>query len=337
MLTAFFLVSVTLNIYLLRKVMVHFTKFWIRKCRAFIKKQLVALGIKNTTYDERIKNYPVVYYANDINVHYLKSVTSSELVTELPEQLIMKPGVYLFHEQAYDLNQEGLYRFVDPEKKNYQRIVFSKDIKALLSSLSWIVTHGEEDDTASYVQLMHYAMHRKLLLTCESVSRFAMQLLSEFGIKARIVGGYTLEPWNTYNSGHYLLEVYDSNIRRWMLYDIDNDMSFSKEGHPLSLIEWFRALSTNSYTLCPLSSDIRAFPGKSVYRNDLTFLDEMRIADLKTWYQHTMQSFFIEDKREKKTYFKLDAAKQAQYPSWAFADLIFLTEENFNNEFYQEI
>ena len=70
----------------------------------------------------------------------------------LPSSLVIAPGRYAFRGKTYDLQKQGLYRFIYPNKENQQRIVYDTNggnVEALLSGLAWCVSHGNSDDSKS--------------------------------------------------------------------------------------------------------------------------------------------------------------------------------------------
>lgn len=242
----------------------------------------------------------IVYFLKGNNVEILTE-DSTKIPVDIPDRLIVPKGHYRFsgHGSEYSLNREGLYRFVVPNRENIQKIVFENDIDALLSSISWIVTHGISDDKKTIDELTEKAKTSKLFITCGNVSQWAYALLASQGIKSRIVGGITLDEWNDYDNGHRMLEILRKDIGKWVLYDLDNNAYFidpaSKK--PLNLIEFSSRIGNRDYEIVALSADTRvdisAFQSGNGY--DYGFFAEAVNADLETWYARVMQVPLIND------------------------------------------
>ena len=121
-------------------------------------------------------------------------------------------------------------------------------------------------------------------------------------IKSRVVQTLTLDDWNTYDNGHTMIEVYRVDLQKWILYDLDNNAYFLKNGIPLSLIEFIDVVKHDNYEIYLLATDTTldvsnfvanndyeyAFYAESVYANENT---------LKIWYERVIQVPMIsEDK-----------------------------------------
>ena len=154
---------------------------------------------------------------------------------ELPQTLVIPPGLYRFYGHAYALKKEGLYRFMFPSREDQQRIVYRKDIEALVSALCWINTHGVRDDQKSFDQLLQEALTGKLILTCGPLHNFACQFMKRLGIRCRIVSPKTLEKLNNYNDGHVQMEI--DLDGRWILFDLSQRALFRFRGKRLSMLE----------------------------------------------------------------------------------------------------
>lgn len=278
------------------------------------------------------KNEAQVYIAREKEVSFISGKVATER-KELPDHLIIKPGKYTFYGKSYDLFQEGVYRFVFPEVENKQRIVFTGDVAMLMASLTWLITHGEEDDYLSHCQLMKKAKSEKLLLTCESAARFCRELLTELNIPCRLIGTRTLENWNTYDDGHYLLEVYRHDIKKWVLYDIDTDAYFTYADQPLSLMELTRHLH-DDYQINFISNDIKVLSNRHHY--SFVFIDEAKLANLKYWYKRIMQFTFIEQDKDNYSFHDWNNENTKQYPLGGFPSIISLEPSSFVQKFYPQ-
>lgn len=279
----------------------------------------------------KIDDEPLVYIANELNITECKTQTSQLAVKILPDKLIMAKGCYFFQNKIFNINSEGLARFILPNKNNQQRIVYAGNIKCLMSSLAWIASHGEKDNHLAFKDLLQQAKVRKLILTCESLVRFAYQLLAEIGVQSRIIGARTLDKWNSYDNGHYLLEVYHPELSKWVLYDLDNDSCFLANKKMLSLVDFIDVINID-YDIHYISADIRAniLPQKNTY--DYAFITEARLINLKSWYKRIMQMVYIEDKNK---YYSYTHINNQLFPRGAFPRLEFLDKELFVKEFYR--
>jgi len=172
----------------------------------------------------------------------------------LPEGLIIRPGIYRVHDRIYNLEREGLYRFIRPGQDNRQCIVYRGDIEALLSALCWIHSHGSRDDSGKFEELKVLASKEKLIMTCGPYSNFTHRLLEEQGIKSRVVASRALYERNGYDDGHVLIEVYLDG--RWVLCDIDQHVFFTNMGRRLSLLDLSLKIPSGDYRLEHLASSM---------------------------------------------------------------------------------
>lgn len=322
------LMSVVINVILIYKYEGTRLLNWLQASKGFVKKFLHFFGLYHYPL---LINTPFAYYANETAVRNLIAGTSKSAM-DLPDELLISPGNYRFYQQTYDVTAEGLYRFVYPENSNQQRIVFQQNISALLSSIAWIVTHGETDDHLSHYALLAKAKYSKLYLTCERVTRFAYELMMQLGIRVRIVGTRTLDQWETYDNGHYLLEVYRADLQKWVLYDLDNNAYFQFNNNPLSLLE-FTEHKNKQYQIVYIANDMRI---KTVNRRfDYAFVDEARIANLQHWYQRIIQFVYIEEQNTCYAYHPHEPIEFAKYPKGMLPAIQYLQRELFVKRFYQ--
>ncbi|MFX0201856.1 MAG: hypothetical protein ACFFCW_37575, partial [Candidatus Hodarchaeota archaeon] len=59
---------------------------------------------------------PIVYYANQIMVVDIPESRDPESASVFPDKLVISPGEYKYQGKSYNLNREGLYRFIWPGK-----------------------------------------------------------------------------------------------------------------------------------------------------------------------------------------------------------------------------
>ena len=112
-------------------------------------------------------NKPFVHYALFDKIQKV-SESQSKDGKNLPSQLIISKGKYMFSNKIYDLDKEGLYRFIHPGVINEQRIVFENNLDSLLSSIAWIHSHGNKDDKKNYTDILKKAKRNILRLFIKS-------------------------------------------------------------------------------------------------------------------------------------------------------------------------
>ena len=141
----------------------------------------------------KTRNKPVVTHSAFGNVDFLEIDSLSSESNQLPDSLFISAGKYKCYENTYNLKAAGVYRFIYPGIGNEQRIVHNGDIDTLLSSIAWVVTHGNSDTSLNNKLLLQKATQSKIFTTCGKVSRLANSILDKFEIKSRIVSGVTTD------------------------------------------------------------------------------------------------------------------------------------------------
>jgi hypothetical protein len=325
-----FCISLIINLRLLYKPGAQIFRKTLQQGKQQLKRGLTFLGYYSPSV---ILQAPLVYRMEQRKTFILQEIVHQSDAKLLPETLVIAPGFYTYRGKIYDMTHEGLYRIVFPHKKdNQQRIVYQAKADIFLSSLAWMLTHGHRDDALNHQQLMKKALSDKLILTCESAVRFAHGLLAQSNILSRVIGVRTLEVWNGYDDGHYLLEVYQEDIAKWVLYDLDMDVYFSYQNNPLSLLEFKERIATSDYQIDYISQDIRAMADDYDLRNyNYAFANELRLTDLYSWYKRLIQFSFIE---KKEGCFSFNRPKIDAYPRGAFPFLHYLSKEEFIRDFY---
>ncbi len=217
----------------------------------------------------------------------------------LPSTLVIEPGYWDFHDQTFDLGDEGMYRFIRPGFENQQRIVYGHDIPVLLSSVAWIHSHGNSDNEKTFDEQERKAVSSKLFMTCGSISSFAHDLLKRENIESRIVTMMTLDDLNTYDNGHVMIEVWDDILGKWVVYDLDNNVFFTSDGNPLNLYELLPLVATDDYEIEYLSNDARLDVSNFISGNfDYSLYSESVLADeqsMRDWYKRVIQVMFVKE------------------------------------------
>ncbi len=312
------------------------------KFRSEVRELLIDFGLKEPVIRPYSieDNTPIVYHALFTNI---KNISPNELQLisqELPQKLIISSGLYQFENNTYDLQDEGLYRFISPLQKNEQRIIFSgKNIDALMSAVSWIYSHGNSDNGKRFEEINNKALNSKIFGTCGSISVWIQEILKSHNIKSRIVQTLTLDDWNTYDNGHTMIEVYRSDLKKWVLYDLDANLYFSQNGIPLSLIEFIDAVKSNNYEMHVLASDTTLDVSNFISKNnyDYAFYTEGVYANensKKNWYTRVIQIPMIGE--DNYSYFTTNNSEDRKLMEDYASHHRYLTYDEFYSKFYTD-
>lgn len=282
-----------------------------------------------------VSGKPLVAYFLDKKVEPVQQSEASD-APELPSDLIISPGCYKIRGKCYDLTSDGLYRYMEFPGYNVQRIVYSGNTDALISGICWIATHGQKDDLLSDEELTERALSSKIFVTCGRQSEWALGLLREQKINARLVACKTDEEWNGFDDGHVMISVFREHLDKWVVYDLDKNCYFvdSDTKMPLSLIEFYESQDTNNYEIIKLSNGYRV--DSSSYTNyegnDLSLLMEYALAEPRGWYRRVMKVPMIYDSESECYYFfNYEQRKRLQ----AFAsNYRFMEKKEFVRKFY---
>jgi hypothetical protein len=108
--------------------------------------------------------------------------------------------------------------------------------------------HGSADDNLPEPEIAVIAKVRIVRLTCSYVAGWAVTTLRAAGYQARVVATFN----DATNEGHTLIEAMTPG--GWVLYDVDLDVWFWQNGHPMSFIDFDAAVRTGEpYEIRPLS------------------------------------------------------------------------------------
>jgi len=278
------------------------------------------------------------YHAYMRDVKRVVGDAAPEDCPPLPDSLIIPPGEYQFRGQAFALQEEGLYRFLEVGEEQQQRIVYRADLHALLSGIAWIVSHGNSDHAKSHEVLAEQAKTRKVFITCGPVSGWTIAVLADHDIQARSATSLTLENWNTYDNGHAMIEVYRKDLRKWVLYDVDGNCFFTWQGKPLSIVEFAYAVMRGYlYEIKPLANDTRLdvsnFKGKGG-ETDYAFFCERMNAAVRQWYRRVMQVPMLHDAKLGRCFF--DAVNRQRIESYS-KSFKYMEKSEFRRTFYGEV
>jgi len=205
-------------------------------------------------YNVLFASQPFSYRAYMTEVSILQPMDSSQTkglnIDSLPNVLVIPPGKYFYDGFPYDMEKEGLYRFIMTNYTGQQeRIVYKQSLDALLSAMSWIATPGVADLSLTNEQLDQKAMTSKLSIYCSIVTRWAMWELSGKATTREI------DMLNA-NMSHSAFEVYRPEWNKWCYYDLEFNASFAKNGTPLSFGELACCIQNGiAYDTITLSND----------------------------------------------------------------------------------
>lgn len=252
----------------------------------------------------------------------------------LPDDLLMAPGAYRLGDKVYALEEEGLYRILQPMCGNRQRIVFRDNLDALVSAVCWMHSHGNSNNGKAFVELCRIALTGKLIMTCGDIARFTHNLFGQLGLKSRLCGARQIIEKNAYDSGHSLVEIQQDG--RWILLDADQHVFFTGDGRRLSLLDACLRAPSGDYELERLAASaplaISDFKGVEGYdyglKAETTMYSE---ATLRQWYQRIMHIPIMYDSG-KSFCTGMPEDKAAIERVWP--DLTFITIDEFRAGFY---
>jgi len=301
--------------------------------RTFVIVCLLIVGCTDKVPEENADD--IIAYRCRLNENQELVWTTEDKGLPLPEELIIKPGVYTMDSLQFDLRQEGLVRIMEIGSSNTQRIVFRYDTLALLSGLAWVITHGNADNNKSYDELEEKALTDKVFLTCGHTANWVVNLLRKRGIPAREVMILTLDKWNDYDNGHNMTEVYIGN--KWLLFDIDHNKYFVTENGQADLRDFQKRLKDSTLVLKDLAAD-PVF--QSGWENSdgygLSFLSEMNSTDkesLLKWYGRNSNVILIE--QNDSMYFQLTDKQEVNARILSYSSFINGIEpDEFERKFY---
>jgi len=203
----------------------------------------------------------------------------------------------------------------------------ASEVSSFLKYIASRHVHSPEDDYLSYEDAKQAMKHRKLRMTCGSISQFTEKYLQEKGFQCRFILTLTLDEWNDYNNGHSMVEVYQHD--RWELWDIDQKRYFEFEGIRVDA-KMFCALHYIPYKIKRFSKDpVFSKEDKYHWLNILTCTDEKR----RQWYARVCQIPMIRE--DGIFYFTADEQDRKRVESYPFSGpFCFLEKKEFEERFY---
>lgn len=237
----------------------------------------------------------IVFHAYLDNVKQISSEGNNSQCQPLPDSLVISPGKYLYNGLLYDMNEEGLYRFINIGHENQQRIVFKTNYLAIISGICWIVSYGYNDDRKKIDILNKKALQSKLSLSCDDLSKWAVYILSSCAIPSRVVRTLTLDDKNSYNNAHTMIEVYHAGLDHWLLFDMSLHSRFQYNGDYLNLVQFTELVKDRKeynieYMCGGATLDISHFKSYGKYDfalwSELVFLNKTLTRE---WYNRVAQ------------------------------------------------
>lgn len=308
----------------------------------FVNNFLVELNIKEKTNSSNtLESENLVYFFNfeksellkyeDININ-----NDVKDYIELKEQIILKPNLnYKIYRNFYNFQKEGLYRIYDfKENTSMQIIVYNNDLYSLLSSLSWLIIHGNKHDNIEFNKRLNLLQNSILSMTCGDTSMFIEELLNKLGIEVRRVNFLTLDKWNTYNNGHVALEVKIQGS--WKMFDIDNNSYPVLNGHHLNAFDLIELDSLNNVEFIKLSNDVKMDSLNFTEKNiNYAFFGEYTFNNIKEWYERIFQVLYFKT-RDDFLYLDKFSSEDNKRIQQYFVNIKPISEKEFKIKFYGE-
>lgn len=317
--------------------------YFIKRFRLFQKlKRKVThavehVDVPNTAETVSFTDRPLMLHCHLLTMNEVPEC-SDVAGSALPDQLVIGPGCYNIDSRCYKMEQEGLLRYLNAPKRNEQRIVYQGDVTSLLSAICWISSHGQRFDSLSNQELTAQAMKGKVLITCGRLAKWALEILQSQNVKSRLVASLTTHQWNRMDDGHTMIEVFDSKLEKWVLYDLDKDSYFVNRTSksPLSLIEFCRAQEEQDYEIVKISAAFEMDPsGYIQYRGfDYSLIFEYIKFMPRIWYRKVMQVPVIFDPEVKKFYF-FERHMRGRLETHSL-DFEYVDEAKFLKKFYSQ-
>lgn len=251
----------------------------------------------------------------------------------LPDTLIIAPGTYTYSGQTYDMTNEGLYRFAELNGATRQCIVYQNDVHKLLSSLSWIASHGNSDGALTYTQMKEQAKTKKLNITCGSITGLARDILGT--TNTRKISTFALDNITNFDDGHVLLEVWRADLSKWVLYDLDNNFVFADTSdNLLSFWEVLAVVDSGNFTMKPIATDTTLdISGFIVATYDAGIYVETVVATEQQKYNWLKRVFAFPTIYEGGIYYSVDSTRTRDLTA---ADTTYLTGLGINYQVMTE-
>lgn len=296
------------------------------------RKTIIGFVRKNFS-NQIVKNSErVFYYSFTIASEQFENGNDSKGTT-IGDSLIVPPNNYTFEGKNYSLLKEGLYRFFGAKGEVRHAIVYDSNLYSLVSSICWIVTHGNADNKLKKHERKPKAVNGKLFLTCSRIVEFAKEILESNGYKSRTIYTYSTKALNGYDDEHVMLEVFDPKLGKWVLFDLDNNVYFEFQGKKLSLMEYKELLDSSiQVKLKRLSADARVDVSNFKVNNaDIGLISENILGDsnLIAWHKRIMSVV--------STGSRFYQADEIPFMKKHKPNILYLPKDQFYGRFYKKL
>jgi len=308
----------------------------IKDTKSSIKTALGDMGVEKYKNRQRLESKDLVIYFNmDKSLKIDKVEKKSEKSSHfLDDKVIHEPSFYQWGGDVYDLRNEGYYYLVD-FKRGIDRniIIYKNDIFSLMSSLSWLVVHGSNDDRKSFDNKYSKLLNNKLSLTCGDLSSFASSILDSLNIENRVVHFFTMDEKNSYDNGHVLIEAKVDN--QYILFDLDNNQYFKTNERILSAKDFIDNTNWDAIEFVKLSIDSNT-DSQNFYSGNISFHGFMDYvnSNIKAWYKRVLQVPLIVENDI--AYVGLSDKQSEDSVLDYHPKAVILTKDEFNKKFYGE-
>ena len=193
-----------------------------------------------------------VFYYRDNSPQELKNVPKpppgTKVYTPTDLSLILKGSVVVKVLGLYfRVDQEGMYRFCNFRTRQTRNTILpGDDVFQFAGHLSRLQVHGWRHNGESPSQWTERAKTGRISLTCGRITQFVRYHVNAQGYRSRRVELKTLDEWNSYDNGHFLMEIFCPKEQRWILFDPDMGCRFRYEGRYLNLGETTRLYKSGS-------------------------------------------------------------------------------------------
>lgn len=276
--------------------------------------------------------YGEVYRIDQIGISTISPTTLPD--NKALDTLVLTPNVYEFDNKKWDCTKEGLYIFFNVPRISCQRIIYNKDVRTLIHSLTWLHAHGYMDDTASFSIAQSTAKSRRLHMSCGSFVNFTNNLLKDLSVSSRFVLFLTLNEWNNYSNGHSVLEVFDKG--KWIVYDIDLRNYFTDNGEVLNAYELVAAVSSSLFEIHHFSDSPNFAFGDLVLNGfDYSLWCESTLLfkeQLPNFYQRVCQVVLIRENGQ--FFFTCESVDQRKRIESYDKSFTYMPIDHFMNHFY---
>lgn len=175
-----------------------------------------------------------------------------------PEKLplvVTEPMDVRFFDRTASLDRQGLYmfhyrgrlRWSDPDARpsvvkrihtDAFVIYFHNDLAVFFAGLATLHVHGWIHNALELDERLSQMKRGLVSCTCGAIVEIAVHLLTSLGYRARPVGGLRVQgQYNARDDAHVLMEVFDPDLERWILVDLDTHSIFAWEDKLLNLGE----------------------------------------------------------------------------------------------------